>query len=92
MGAPRRPRRRAKRQAMERIYTEDMLGQPFRPLERGRGHRSAMSLPLRAREALSSLLDQLLVVWPHPVRLTWIEPVLIIFARGPAVVLFVPTD
>ena len=44
-GALRRPRRRAQRQATERICKADTLGQPFRPLERGRGHRSAMSLP-----------------------------------------------
>jgi len=55
-GALRRPRRRlsrrsfrakaeAERQATERIDKADTLGEPFRPLERGRGHRSAMSLP-----------------------------------------------
>ena len=62
-GALRRPRRRlprrsvwakaeAQRQPTERMYKADTLDQPFRPLERGRGHRSsdesragAMSLP-----------------------------------------------
>jgi predicted metal-dependent hydrolase len=43
--ALRRPLRRAQRQATERIYKADTLDQPFRPLARGRGHRSAMSLP-----------------------------------------------
>jgi hypothetical protein len=46
-GALGRPRRRAKRQATERMGKARTLGQPFRPLERGRGHRSAMSLPSR---------------------------------------------
>jgi predicted metal-dependent hydrolase len=44
-GALRRPCRRAQRQATEQMYKVDTQDQPFRPLERGRGHRSAMSLP-----------------------------------------------
>ncbi|HWY76249.1 MAG TPA: hypothetical protein VN281_11565 [Verrucomicrobiae bacterium] len=44
-GALRRPRRQAQRQATERIDKAATFGQPFRPLERERGHRSAMSLP-----------------------------------------------
>jgi hypothetical protein len=40
-----RPGRRAQCQATKRIYQADTPVQQFRPLERGRGHRSAMSLP-----------------------------------------------
>ena len=44
-GALRRPRRRAKRQATERTDETFAPLHSFRPLLRGRGHRSAMSLP-----------------------------------------------